>query len=277
MSQLQKVRDLIAAHPGQFGSYQSLPPCVTEALPDDLGFDYQPNQILLDRPRYDWLTGSLDLDRWKVADLGANMGYFSLRLASERQADVLAVEPIPAYAQLICLLTSVCSLEASLRCEQASIGLDQIAELPERDLMLLLNVIHHAGVKYDSERVAGLDGWRDYARTYLERLAGRTRWLLLQFANVWNGQVLFDSAETVPFTAQLLADAGWRVDRVGVILDFETLAYETHAGDAWGEIPAVSIMRNRQTNLVEYTLEDRLVGTFPTGLAQRPLWLCERQ
>ena len=49
MSQLQKVRDLIAAHPGQFGSYQSLPPCVTEALPDDLGFDYQPNQILLDR------------------------------------------------------------------------------------------------------------------------------------------------------------------------------------------------------------------------------------
>jgi hypothetical protein len=40
-------------------------------------------------------------------------------------------------------------------------------------------------------------------------------------------------------------------------------------------IPRIWCQRNTATDLVDYYHEKRLLASFPTGLAQRPLFFCE--
>jgi len=259
----------------RFGISSLRTPCVLDVIPKNFKIDYHPKQIALDEPRFNWIIQNVDVAGKRVFDLGASLGYFSLRLASEYDAHVYACEPISVYADLIQMFTKICRLEDRLQVKKNSITIDDLDSLPETDLFLHLNILHHAGVQYDQHRVNSIEDWRKYSQDYLQKLSEKTNVLLIQFANVWNDTVIFDSSETVPFTKELLSDSGWRVHTIGAISDFDSLTYETFAASDCDCIVRVAIMRNKETNLVDYTIEGKHVASFPTGLAQRPLWLCQ--
>ena len=79
---VEEIVERLRSSVGQFGFYQTLPPCVLDVIPKDFNLNYSPKQIPLDEARFNWMVQNIDVAGTHVFDLGANLGYFSLRLCS---------------------------------------------------------------------------------------------------------------------------------------------------------------------------------------------------
>ncbi|MFL2755934.1 MAG: hypothetical protein ACJ0BE_01575 [Dehalococcoidia bacterium] len=263
---------------GRFSHYQELPPCVLNRLNEiDLPFDYQRAQLPLDSSRYSWIISNVDTNNLNVIDIGANLGYFSIRLASEANANVHAYEALKEYAKSIELFSRVCDLEDKLKVTQQSINLNEILDFKNIDLTLHLNVLHHAGVFFDSERVKTTADWYDYAVDHLRLMSNISEKIVIQIGNMWNDQLLFDSKYSIDYICGLLAKGNWDVKKIGIITNFDDFSYDTYSVSDVDSIPRIAIWRNPSTGLVEYKDNDRIIAELPSGNAQRPIFLCERR
>jgi hypothetical protein len=274
---LDRLRRLLGSEVGKFGHYQELPVAAIGRCPELAGIGYENRgHIPLDGPRCRWLLDNIDVAGLSVVEVGANIGYFALSLADAGAERVRAYEPLPAFSEACALLTGLCGLEERLFSINAGLALDDVETLPETDLVIMLNVMHHAGTVFDQGAVAAGGGWQAYALDYLRRLAGRARRLFFQIGNTARGEALFPGRETLPYTHALLTAAGWRVDRVAVVDDFETLSLRTVDGDDIDALPRLWCHRNDDSGLVDYLDHTGVVASLATGMAQRPLWLCSR-
>ena len=154
-------------------------------------------------------------------------------------------------------------------------ALPQIAELPSSDLLICLNVLHHAGRSFALEDVGDISAWRDYALRYLSALRQRGGWLLFQIGNLLDGKPLCAGEDVLPFTLDLLRESGWDVMACGVISDFESLHYDSYAAKEVQSAPVFHCRRNAESGFVDYFQADKRVAQMITGLAQRPIWLCK--
>jgi hypothetical protein len=62
---------------------------------------------------------------------------------------------------------------------------------------------------------------------------------------------------------------------MGVIEDFTVMDYKTYDNASISEVQPVTAYRNKETGLVDYFDRDDCIASMPSGLAQRPLWLCK--
>jgi len=274
---LVRLSCLLEKNVGRFSNYQVIPGFIREMIPEIGNTGYQQRQICLDASRYRWLREQYKETGFKAVEIGANLGYFSLRLADDCGAEVTAYEPLSDYAEICRILSSVGKVKEKVSVINREVDFEGLLTLPFSDLMIHLNVLHHAGSSFDLNRVSKRQHWRSHAREYLRRLSEKTSFLFFQTGNMWNGEPLFPGADAVPFTAELLENSNWRVESIGVIDDLETLEYATFMVDEIGEIPRIYCRRNPGSNLVDYYLEGEVIGNFRTGLAQRPLWFCRTQ
>lgn len=80
-----------------------------------------------------------------ILDLGANLGYFSMRLADRFDAQVTAVES-QQYARLVTVLVE--NGDDRVTPHNAHIGRQFLDALPHYDVILALSVLHHLDLPY---------------------------------------------------------------------------------------------------------------------------------
>jgi hypothetical protein len=274
---VSELQSLLKQNAGRFGNYQVLAPVAFSRIAGLSEFDYRQTQVALDEPRYRWLTENLDPSGFRVSEIGASLGYFSLMLAAEYEAHAAAYEAIDAYSRVTAIIADLCGVGDRVEAVPASVSLHDLRSMPEVDLAISLNVLHHAGSSFDVALVSGASSWRSYAQRYLSLLAAKATYLFFQVGNVLNGRSLFDDETTLQFLQRLLQDSGWQVTNVGVIEDFLRLNYDTYDPGALSKASVITCHRNLQTGLVDYFKGEERVATLETGLAHRPLWLCQRR
>ncbi len=277
-SDLDGVKDRIKTlltYDQKFRRYQAIPDFLLENLGLNLR-NYASEQLAWDEPRYRWIVENLPPDVNSVIELGSSLGYFCLRLAHDQGCSATGYEPVSAYTEVCNLFAEVAGLDSRLKFRDDPAILEYLPNLAPADLLVSLNVMHHAGNVFDREIVEELGGWQNYAVTYLSRLTEIAPHLVIQTGNSAHGVAHFPSEDAVAFTAALLNDAGWHVDAIGVVEDFDNVSYRTYPGAAAADVPRIRCRRNRDTGLVEYRRGDDLVAELPYGTLQRPMFACTR-
>jgi len=274
---LRELNELIPQEKKEHYNYQDLASLVQVLSGEPHLVGYTHEQIPVDQERYQWLKTRIASRAGvrSVLEVGGNLGYICLRLVQEIGLRATCLEPIEDYVRISNLLAKGFGLEHLYQSRRAFVLWDNIAELPQADVLINLNVIHHAGRVFDCEVVARLGGWAAYAQSYLEKLAHKGRYLFFQTGNTWPAARLFENTEAPEFLAGILGRGGWRVIDVGIFDKLPELSMSSYPLSEMASIPRIWCQRNTATDLVDYYHERRLLASFPTGLAQRPLFFCE--
>lgn len=202
--------------------YQSLPAFVSNALNLQFVIDdtWRGDAVRLDHIlRYAQVANWPTDGRW--CDFGANTGFFSLSLAHEfPRSEVLAIEANPNHASFIDTIAQAFSMRQRLKVLASGITLDTLSDIGCHDVMLHLNVLHHAGADFDQEHVRSVLDFGTYAENYLRCLQGATSRLVFQMgSNLWGDKSLpivpvDDDLAKLRLFASWLQYAGWRIDDV---------------------------------------------------------------
>jgi hypothetical protein len=199
-------------------TYQTVPDFVSDAIDYQVAID---EGWRGDRVRLRWCERVLADERGRRwSDFGANTGFFSLSLAhADPTREILAIEGNPNHAEFIRAIAEGLGVR-NLHVLSRAIALDDLDTLPLQDVMLHLNVLHHAGVDFDAGMVVSRDEFLAYAGTYLQRLRCRVGRLVFQVGTNLGGdkaRPIIDHADDVGkllLLARLLHDAGWHIERV---------------------------------------------------------------
>jgi hypothetical protein len=240
--------------------------------------------IRLDEERLSWLTDHLDVAGKRVVGIGANLGYFTFRLADERHAQVVAFEPYEPHARAMTLIAELCGLSDNVEVRNQGVALAEVGSLPESDLVLFLNVLQHAGQDFDAELVRSPAEWEAYAVSYLQELRGRTQHLLYQQGYAWLGHAgpLCPDADMFDLTARVLTSAGWKIRSCGVIRDLGRPHYVDYplSPDSLNPValpePSTSLLSRATRRLLRQPAHR--ISRYNPGFyrfAQRPLILCD--
>ena len=273
---LEELKDLLGERYGRFSHYQQLPPCVNHKAEHYISDTYTQSQVSLDAARYDWLLKQVQPKNMSVVEVGSNLGYFVLRISSEFNAIVEAYEPVSSYAKATLLMAQLCGVNKRVICNARGVLKDELTTLPQSDLIIHLNVLHHAGIEYDCKSLLKIGGWENYAVDYLSLLRENGKRLFLQTGNISSEERLFPMEESIPYMHSLLQKSGWIVKSIGLIEDFEEMKYCTYKNNSLDKIPITKCSRNSVTGLVDYFRHGKLCASLHTGLAARPLWYCEK-
>ncbi|HEY4292530.1 hypothetical protein [Luteibacter sp.] len=271
-----ELHDLYA-DASKHSQYQSLPVFVAEAI----GYQETIDQGWRgDTPRFNYIRSRrapAPGEHW--ADFGANTGYFTLSLARDHpETQFTAIEANRNHANFITRIAEAFELK-NVSVLADAVGLRGIPSLPRVDVMLHLNVIHHAGHDFDREEVPTLDNFGSYAVEYLKALRGCAAEVFFQMGSNWGGD---KSMPLVPVTAdveKLALMAGYLVDSDWAI---ESVAYpeRTDAGVAYSaidhRIPQQLNARSIDLELLSGQLAELDLNKFPGEFYRRPLFHCRR-
>lgn len=263
---------------GKHALYQMLPP----SFPGGAAVPAPTGTPRLDDRRWEFLREHLPepVAGRTVVDVGANIGYFAFRLAGDLGANVVAYEPHAPHAQAMRLIRQACGLdEGRFEVRNSGVGLRDIESLPSSSLLLLLNVLQHAGQDYDADLVPNVGAWRGYAVEYLRRLRSRTSRLFFQLGYTWLGHAdpLCRDEAIIDFTLGIVGEAGWRVEACGAIRELGAdPRYEEYLLAIGGAnriyLPARRHRwRSKLSMLISPERERRRRNLY--RFAQRPLWI----
>ncbi len=258
--------------------YQNVPAFVSEAL----GYSEKIDELWRgDTARYQYLVSHLDWGGQAVVDVGANTGFFALSLAHRhRDARVTAVEGNPNHASFIRRIAALFEMSnVAVRCAYADYAGSLL--LPECDTMLLLNIVHHAGVDFDVGMVAEPPALADYAVEYLGRIKMRTRRVVFQMGYNWGGNKqkpivpLAQDARKIVYTGRLFRACGWTIRSVAVAQPTEQPPYRAYDDLPRTVVETLNESRDEATCLA--VVGDVLHGRLPelSEFYRRPLFVCE--
>jgi hypothetical protein len=130
-----------------------------------------------------------------------------------------AVEANPNHASFIARVAKHFALD-NVEVIQQAVGLNELEQLPKSDLLLHLNVLHHAGHDFDSSIVPNKSAFPQYAQRYLTHLRKRTTEMLFQMGSNWGGDKnqplvgLRDDLKKLKIFHQWLTAANWRISEI---------------------------------------------------------------
>ncbi len=194
--------------------YQSIPAFVQEAL----GYQEQLDDLWRsDKPRYRYLEDFLErISFTSVMDVGANTGYFSLSLAHRfPRVTVYAVEMHANHVQFMQLISRHFHLP-NLKIVQKPLLLENAEIFPSADVLLLFNVLHHAGVDFDQGAVTSPADFESYAVPYLSHLIRKFTYLVFQMGYNWGGDkrrpivAVDDDVQKARLSFRMLQAGGWK-------------------------------------------------------------------
>jgi hypothetical protein len=280
----------------QHGNYQEIPPSIPVHLRERLP-DYPKTR--LDSARYNWLDSYGVFTSKRILEIGANLGYFSIRAASERNARAVAYEPDNVLASAMGIIAKLSSVEDRVEIRSEEVTLCKWPELPCSDLVINLNVIHHAGRDFDTELVQTAEDWQSYAVKYLERLSTVAPLMVFQTGYTW-GPWDGTARRLVPlgddidsWTRKLMYQAGWKaVARGKAACARDVWSYkDINEGDELRETAVINHVKELLTRLLHLLplplqqeiriakrqlLWRRTINTEIKRFGLRPLYICER-
>jgi hypothetical protein len=248
-----RIRDRLSGLYSDFSkhsSYQTIPDFIAEAIGYQVKIiqDWRGDHVRL---KYlEALIGPKNLTSW--CDFGANTGFFSLTMA-QAHADrrILAVEANRNHAEFIQIAKDAFGLtNLDVLCD--SINSDGLATLAGHDVILHLNVLHHAGREFDEGLVKDPNGFAEYALEYMGKLRDGTRYVALQVgSNLWGDKSkpivdYQDDSGKLNFFSEILVRAGWVVKDVayaaisgGGSIEYEPLPspFITRLNESAGHLP----------------------------------------
>jgi hypothetical protein len=161
---------------------------------------------------------------------------------------------------------------------QASVGLREVTSLPKFDVLLHLNVLHHAGGDFDAGDVTDAPSFLAYARRYLSALRSSATTLVFQMgSNLWGDKrrpiiAVDDDLRKIRLLASLLRDAGWSIRSVAypVIKSIDHIEYVNLSDAAVDEVRrgGSDSVLDREIKTLEL---DRHIGEF----YRRPLFIMD--
>ena len=276
MNRFSDLIKLLESNKFKFSCYQDIPDIVKEKIRYVEDTFYKQNQVSLDKPRYEFLINNLDLKNQRVIEIGSNMGFFLLNLAKDMGCRVKGFEPIETYTKATQLMSQIMEIQHLFEIFNQGISISDIDELPEADLIIELNVLHHAGNHYDSEFVRSSADWEEYATNRLSKLSKKSKYLFFQTGNVWNDESLFSTENSVDYIRKIITNAGWKTRAFATIRNLQQLNYVVGDPHDSSSFSTYKCERNIKTGLVDYYEHDSRAGELITGLANRPIWICEQ-
>jgi hypothetical protein len=159
---------------GSLGAYSRLPRRLEhlyyEAPPDIYGVEDRLNVI--EATLHGRSLGEL-------ADLGGNSGYFCLSILDAGMANRATVYDVSVKALAAGrLMAKEMSLSRRIDFVNQPVCLEFLRKLRGADTIICLNLLHHAGAKFDVERVLQ-QGWENYAKEWLCELRNKCRIAIL--------------------------------------------------------------------------------------------------
>ncbi|MBM4020262.1 MAG: class I SAM-dependent methyltransferase [Planctomycetes bacterium] len=168
----------------------------------------------------------------KVVDLAGHSGYFSLELLDAGTVSESVVydinDEVLRFGERLAMRMD---LQDAIKFVKKDLRLDNIADLPDADLALCLNLIHHAGTLFDRDAVATL-GWGKYATQYLSVLRTKYRYAIVgvgfksRHPASWP---VFKPLRPLYF-CDIIAKSGWRLIYDANIYDLATFGEEEASG-----------------------------------------------
>lgn len=200
--------------------YQNIPKFVREKI----GYnEYINEEWRGDTARYNYILNQIQFsDNMKVADIGANTGFFTLSLAHTfKECLFTAYEPNKKHAEFIQEIIKnfdICNVDI----DSLAIGMNEIDEISYYDIIIFLNIIHHAGIDFDREYIEDIGDFSKYAKEYITRLRHKTKLLIFQMGYNWGGDktrpiIKTDEVdEMILFLYKLFLECGWRIKDIAV-------------------------------------------------------------
>lgn len=267
MNELKTELQLLYADSSKHSVYQNVPDFVSA----ELGYVETIDEGWRgDRPRLTFMKECrppADGETW--LDFGANTGFFTLSLAHEyHKTSFIAVESNPNHARFIERVARYFEMH-NVEVIQCAIGLNELSTLPHTDVMLHLNVLHHAGHDFDRDFVASKQQFPTYALHYLKSLREVTTTMYFQIGSNWGGdrsQPLIETradAEKLALFKGWLRDSGWAP---------RSIAYANK-----GEGDRIEYIGSSKDTIKEY---DQVCSSwtfldqFPGEFYRRPLFFC---
>lgn len=191
---------------------------------------------------------------------GANTGFFTYSLAHQfPEANFLAIEANPDHACFLDEIWQAFRIK-NVRISSDSIGLNDLDRLRPADVMLHLNVLHHAGADFDEHHVSDRTSFLHYAVRYLTKLKMATRILILQVGlNLWGNKGLpifpiADSLGALKSLISLIRTSGWEVRSLAYPAiqpsgKFRIAVFQRPLSANWQETSGIATGLHRSYNL----------------------------
>jgi hypothetical protein len=164
---LELIDGLLDQEDCRHGNYQEIPPSIPEHLRQKLP-EYPKTR--LESARFEWLDRLGMFAKKRIVEIGGNLGYFSIRATSERDATSVVYEPDNRLGTVMSLMAALSGVADRVQVRNNAVMLSDWPELPAADLVINLNVIHHAGKEFDKSIIKTAGDWRAYAVAFLRRL-----------------------------------------------------------------------------------------------------------
>ena len=278
-NKLSELNQLLEKNLDKFGNYQTFPKSFLKKFNNNLSSQYSINQVRLDNARYQFLAENIKLNNIDIVEFGSNLGYFCLSIAQDYDSFVTGYEPIENYSRCSQIISELMECEKKVKFHSMPVKLNDIAKFKKADLLIELNVMHHAGSFFDQESVSDVKDWEKYAISRLLEIKNRYRRIFFQTGNMLNGKALFPSELSVKYIYNLLKEAKWNIKKIGMISDLSSINYKynSYTEEQLNEIPQYKCRRDSMTNQVSYEeIQTKKVFFLKTGLANRPLWICDQ-
>ena len=218
--ELKKKLDSLYNDNSKHSNYQNIPYFVSETI----GYDVIINEEWRgDSARYKYLLDELEFTNGcQVCDLGANTGFFSLSLSYKfPNVNVTAFEGNKNHVEFMQMIKNYFCIY-NLKIENVYIDFRYLERLSNYDIMLNLNVMHHAGVDFDKTLVS-FDSFKEYAIKYLKKVSTKTNALVLQMGFNYGGDKsvpiveLSDDIGKMIFIRSICKGTGWTFKKVAYI------------------------------------------------------------
>ncbi len=260
--------------------YQNIPKFVQEAL----GYRETINEEWRgDTARYGYILSTLDLNEQRVVDVGANTGFFTLSLAHEyRDSYFTAVEGNENHVNFIQAIVNAFKMN-NVSVQHSYVTYDNILRLPKCNTLLLLNILHHAGVDFDNEYVSKPSDVADYAKKYFIRLRSRANRIIFQMGYNWGGNKklpiipVAEDSEKVIYTSRLFVDSGWTIKQVATAYKINSIPKVAYRNLA-EEVTMILNKRQKDSSTIA-TVYESLSSEMAelSEFYRRPIFVCENQ
>ncbi len=257
--------------------YQNIP----EFVRNELGYTETIDENWRgDTARYAYLLKALQFGEGKsIGEIGANTGFFTLSLAHAHPTSTFYAYEINAtHAAFIQDIADSFGMK-NLVIKAQGVDMEGVALMENHDILLNYNVLHHAGVDFDTALISSVDEYEAYATEYLKRMAGKSKIMVFQIGSNWGGNKLkpliplSDDAEKIAFNTRLFKNAGWKVLDISLHTRLNgALEYRGLSADVLEQLNTCSV--GEEKGLVEKLVD---LSEFPTlsEFYRRPIFIVE--
>lgn len=168
----------------------------------------------------------------KITDLGGHAGFFSLTLVGDGLAEESTIYDVSEDALIKGRqFAKEMRLSERARFVQQSVDIEFLKQMQPTETIICLNLLHHAGDKFDSDLVSK-QGWARYALDWLATMRSKARQAAfgVGFENTkpkyWDTPVATRPAAL----ASIIRSAGWSITYDANVGDLETLGFQVANG-----------------------------------------------